>query len=139
MRVTVNKTIVTWKLGRELVTAGIAHNGMSLFGNELEILLANEGQAAQAQAVIDAHDGIDPVAIRHAAAKSVADAIPSWSTWTQAEWANYFSANLSDAEADLVTSIAAARVMIKRQNLVINNLVKLVIALRDQVWPDLPE
>lgn len=90
---------------------------------------------------------VDPVAYqlrlrireRLNAAKPFAKNIPSWATWTQADWQAYFNANLSDAEADLVTSLAAARVMIKRQNLVIQNLVKMVIAMRDQMWADLPE
>lgn len=68
-----------------------------------------------------------------------AKAIPNWSTWTQIEWNTYFDANLSDAQADLVTSLAAARVMMKRQNLVIQNLVKFIIAMRNHLLPDLPE
>lgn len=76
---------------------------------------------------------------RLTASKIAAKAIPNWATWTQQEWTTYFNSNLSDSEADLVTSIAAARVMFKRQNLVINNLTKMVLALRDQIWPDLPE
>lgn len=76
---------------------------------------------------------------RLTAAKVTVKAIPNWATWDQAQWQTYFTANLSDAEADLVTSLAAARVMIKRQNTVINALAKMVLAIRDQVWSDLPE
>lgn len=76
---------------------------------------------------------------RQATAHAAAKAIPNWASWTQAQWQTYFNANLSDTEADTVTSLATARVMIKRQNLVILNLVKMVIALRDAVYPDLPE
>lgn len=71
-------------------------------------------------------------------ARSQIKNIPDWATWTQAEWDTYFQANLSDAQADLVTSLAAARIMIKRQNTVIDKLAKLVIALRDGIFPDLP-
>lgn len=89
------------------------------------------------------HDIADPkrVSIRNRlnTAKSFAKNIPNWSTWNQADWNSYFDSNLSDTQADLVTSFAAARIMIKRQNLVIQNLVKLVIAMRDGMWPDLPE
>ena len=70
-------------------------------------------------------------------ARTTAKAIPSWYTWTQAEWQTYFTANLGDAEVDKVTTIALARVALKRQNLVILNLTKLVLAMRDQLWPDL--
>jgi hypothetical protein len=71
------------------------------------------------------------------AARITVAAIPSWATWTQADWNTYFTANLSDAEVDKVTTIALARVALKRQNLVILNLVKLVLAMRDEIWSDL--
>ena len=76
---------------------------------------------------------------RQRKAKATAKTIPNWATWTQAQWATYFTNNLSDAEADLVTSLAAARVMIKRQNAVIANFGKIIIAIRDEIWPDLPD
>ena len=66
-----------------------------------------------------------------------AKAIPNWATWTQAEWDAYFTANLSPAQVTTVTTIALARTMLNRQNLVIQNLVKLVLAMRDETWPDL--
>lgn len=100
---------------------------------------------ADVAAVIAAHDAETWIAreqrivSRGSAAKATARDIPSWATWTQAEWQTFFAANLSDTEADLVTSLAAARVMIKRQNTVINALAKMVMAVRDQVWPDLSE
>jgi hypothetical protein len=129
---------------RELATAGIAVGGCNSDGkvwdvNGLEIQARPDVAAviathnAQAWATIDQQS-----ATRAAAAKATAKAIPNWATWSQQDWTNYFNSNLSDTEADLVTSFAAARIMIKRQNLVIHNLVKLVIALRDQIWPDLP-
>jgi len=74
---------------------------------------------------------------RHKQARITVAAIPSWATWTQADWQTYFNANLSDAEVDKVATIAQARVALKRQNLVILNLVKMVLALRDKNWPDL--
>jgi hypothetical protein len=77
--------------------------------------------------------------LRRRAAKGVAGSIPNWAAWSQQDWTNHFDANLSDGQADLVVSLAAARVMIKRQNAVINALAKMVIALRDQTWDDLPD
>lgn len=82
---------------------------------------------------------VNKPAVRQKQAKITAKSIPQWATWTQEDWMTYFNANLSDSEADLVTSLAAARVMIKRQNLVIKNLVKMVIAMRDTIWSDLPD
>ena len=74
---------------------------------------------------------------RRKAARGIVSNIPNWATWTQADWQVYFNTNLSDAEVDKVTTIALARVALKRQNLVILNLTKLVLAMRDQLWPDL--
>lgn len=76
---------------------------------------------------------------RQDSSKPFANSIPNWATWTQNDWTAHFDANLSDAQADLVTSFPTARVMIKRQNLVIQNLVRLIIAMRDEIWPDLPD
>lgn len=71
--------------------------------------------------------------------KTNAANIPNWATWTQAEWTAFFDTNLSDAQAELVTNITTAKVMIKRQNEVINAMAKMLMALRDETWPDLPE
>lgn len=76
---------------------------------------------------------------REEQARTTAKSIPAWATWSQSDWDTYFNANLSDGEVDLVTSLATARVMMKRQNLVIKNLVKMVIAIRDNAWSDLPD
>jgi hypothetical protein len=135
-----NKIIVLWKLGRELIAAGIQHNGMSLFDNKLEILLVNDLQAAQAQTVIDAHDGIDTVLLRRESAKTVAKAIPTWSGWTQAQFQTWCDNNLmSDAAVDASTLSAALKTNIKANNAFTRNAGKMLIALRDQVWADLPE
>jgi len=75
---------------------------------------------------------------RKANALITARSIPNYALWTQSEWITYFNANLSDTETDKVTSLATARVMMKRQNQVIQNLTKLVLALRDETWPNLP-
>jgi hypothetical protein len=78
-----------------------------------------------------------PVTLRFNQSRITAKAIPNWATWTQADWDAYFTANLSPTQVTTVTTIAIARTMLNRQNLVIQNLVKLVIALRDAQFPDL--
>lgn len=69
--------------------------------------------------------------------RTTAKAIPSWATWTQADWDAYFNANLSTAQVNVVSTTAQIRAMMNKQNLIIQNLVKLVIAMRDDTWPDL--
>ena len=74
---------------------------------------------------------------RGANAKGIAKAIPNWATWTQAEWQTFFDANLSTTQVASVIDLASARAMLNKQNLVIQNLVKMVLAIRDSTWPDL--
>jgi hypothetical protein len=76
---------------------------------------------------------------RRKAARITARNIPNWATWTQGELATYIQANLSSTEIDKVTSFAAARVMIQRQNTMLTAISQLLFALRDRVLPDLPE
>jgi hypothetical protein len=131
MRITVNKTIVTWKLGKELVAAGIQNNGMSLFGDELEILLANEEQASLVPALIAAHDGIDTMVNLVNDARTAAANIPNWATWTQTELQTWYDANLGNGNVDNITNLADAKVFMKKQNAAILRLAQMVIALRD--------
>jgi hypothetical protein len=78
-----------------------------------------------------------PVTNRFKQSRITTKAIPNWATWTQADWDTYFAANLSTTQMNAVSSTAQIRAMMNKQNLVIQNLVKLVIALRDETWPDL--
>jgi hypothetical protein len=71
------------------------------------------------------------------ASRITAKAIPNWATWTQSEWDTYFAANLSTTLINAVSTTAQIRVMMNKQNLIIQNLVKLVITMRDETWPDL--
>ena len=88
----------------------------------------------------------DPNQARQIAARTTAKNIPNWALWTQQDWLNYFGSNLSDTEIDAqvntITTLATAKVVIaimfKRQNKILDALAKLEIALRDQIWPDLP-
>ena len=74
---------------------------------------------------------------RYLQSRITAKAIPQWAMWTQTDWQTYFDANMSTAQVATVTTISQARTMMNKQNLVIQNLVKLVIAMRDNQWPDL--
>lgn len=139
MIVIVNKVIAPAILGRELSAAGIAHNGMSQFGDKLEILLVDEGQAEQVQAVLDAHAGVDTVKQRRDAAQVNAKAVPGWASWDEAQFLSWFGSNLSDAQVDAVANLADAKVMLKKQNAAIRAMGRLLIALRDRVFPDLED
>ncbi len=139
MRITVNKTIVTWKLGKELVLAGIAHNGMSLLGETLEILLVNDAQAPQAQTVVDAHTGVDTILQRWQGARATAQQIPNWATWTQQDWATWRDANVSATQINAIVTLVDARPILLKMAQVLDGLAKMELALRDQIFPELPE
>lgn len=55
-------------------------------------------------------------------AKTAAKAIPNWATWNETQAVNYIQTN--------VTDLASART-------VLIALAKMVVALRDDTWPDL--
>lgn len=139
MRTTVNKPIVLWVLGKELIAAGIQHIGMSLFDTTLEVLLTNENQAPGAQVVINAHAGIDPVEVRFATAEAAVRNVLGWATWTETQVLDWWNTNLSDAQVDAVANLADAKALMKKQNAGIKAMVRLLIAIRNRLWPQLPE
>ncbi|HEX6035773.1 MAG TPA: hypothetical protein VFY83_15130 [Anaerolineales bacterium] len=74
------------------------------------------------------------------AAKLTAKAIPGWATWTQREFATWCDNNLmADAAIDATTLSAALKANIKANNAFVRNAGKMLIAMRDQLWADLPE
>lgn len=82
------------------------------------------------------NDAGDTIAARLAAARA-AGAIPSWASWTQADWMTYYSANISATQINAITTLAEARAMLLKMSNVINNIAQLEIALRNRVFPDL--
>jgi len=81
----------------------------------------------------------DPVRARQVASKTTAKNIPNWATWTQTDWATWRDANVSATQIDAIGNLADAKVMLNKMSVVLDSLAKMEIALRDQVWPDLPE
>jgi len=76
---------------------------------------------------------------RLAAAKPYAKNIPNWSTWTQAQLLTWWNANLADSIVDGFAIPAGVKSMLKAQNAAILRIAQMEIALRDQIWPDLPD
>ncbi len=71
-----------------------------------------------------------------AAAKAAARNIPNWATWTLADWTDYYNANISATQINLVGSLAEAKVILNKMSIVIDRLAKMEIALRDYTLPD---
>lgn len=68
-------------------------------------------------------------------AKVQASAIPNWATWTEAEALAWHDTNIANALP--VANLAAANVVLDRLATENRALVRMVIALRNQVWSDL--
>jgi hypothetical protein len=102
--------------------------------------MSRELSATELRALLDI---IEPAGIpgrnRQANAQGIAAAIPNWATWTQTQFQTWCDANLmSDAAIDATTLSAALKANIKANNAFTRNSGKLLIAIRDQTWPNLP-
>lgn len=139
METIIEKSIIPWKLGKELLAANIAHNGISVFGERLEILLTDERQAAQAQIIIDAHNGVDDAEQRKSTAIGAVRNIPGWATWDESQLQAWYNANLSNAQVDGVANLVDAKAMLKKQNAAILAMARMLLAVRNQTWPQLPD
>lgn len=70
-------------------------------------------------------------------AKTSAAAIPNWASWTQVDFQTWYNANISPTQINAVTSLAEAKPILLKQSAAIEALAKMVIAMRNQLWPDL--
>jgi hypothetical protein len=117
-------TINVMKLHAELEKAGIPIEGVSSSGRIDFLPAATDEQKVQAEAILAAHDPntllkVDQV---QADAKGQATAIPNWAIWTEQQAVDWISAN--------VTDLASARQVLLA-------MVRMLVALRNQTWPDL--
>lgn len=70
-------------------------------------------------------------------AKAQAAAIPSWATWTEAEALAWHDTNITNALP--VANLAAANAVLDKLATENRALVRMVIALRNQLYPDLQD
>lgn len=77
-----------------------------------------------AQAIIDAHDATDYVQQVQTGAKSQVQNVPNWATWDEATALSWYDTNVTSA-ADALPVLRA--------------MIRLVIALRNETWPELQE
>jgi hypothetical protein len=110
------------KLHRELEAAGLPVVGVAADGRMDWSRKLTEAEADQVKVILEAHDPVDYGQVRQEEAEKAAAAVENWSSWTAEKAAEYINAN--------VTTVASARG-------VLVSMAKLVIALRDQTWPEL--
>jgi hypothetical protein len=131
MRIRLTKTIVPYKLSRELIAAGVPllRDVAPILTNGLYIPLVDESQGDTLlpviEATIEAHDGIDDIAATEADAETRMQAVPGWATWTEAEALVWFDTNITPLAipADVKTLLRAYG--------------RVLLALRDKTWPEL--
>ena len=96
MRLTIDKTVVPYKITTELIAAGVPvkRQVALLPNNGIEIPLENEDDIDlyidTINNVLDAHDGIDDIAEVEEGAKQRVKKIPGWATWIDAQAAEWF-------------------------------------------------
>lgn len=94
----------------------------------------------------------DPQGYRKLNAAKTARAIPSWATWTQAEAEAWATTNIATPLATARTSLPATLTLATARAafVVLLNIldkmwalqkanVQMTLAIRDEIWPDLPE
>ncbi len=70
-------------------------------------------------------------------ARTAAKAISNWATWDEAQVLAWFDNNLGDAAVDALTIPVGAKTIIKAQNTALKAMARMIVALRDDTWPDL--
>jgi len=120
------------------------------------IILDLDGHEIQTRAdiveIMAAYAIINAGNIRRDNARSNAKAIPSWSSWTEAETLAWIDTNigtpLSSGRANLpaTLTLATARTAITtlisimdKMLVVLIALARMVVAMRNQIWPDLQD
>lgn len=65
--------------------------------------------------------------------------IPNYATWTPTDWATYYNANISSTQINTIANLTDAKAMLNKMSTVLDGLAKMIMALRDYNFPDLPE
>ena len=130
MRIKIDKVIVPYKLTRELIAADVALAGsVSILPNSGLYIPIDDAQAGELlptiEAVIEAHDGIDDIAVIVQDAEDRVKNIPGWATWTEVEALLWFTENIEPLNIpDEIKNLLRA-------------YGRVLLALRDKNWPEL--
>lgn len=132
-------------LTRKLNVAGISHSGVTAGIGRVILHGIDPTQEQAARALVAAYDPGELVQFkarclaRLTDARITAKSIPNWATWSQQDWAAWRDANVSATQINAIGSLADAKAMLNKLAVVLDSLAQMEIALRDQIWPDLPE
>jgi hypothetical protein len=145
------------ELDRDLIRAGILYNGCNSDGVVWGLDNSEIQTRPDVAVIVAAQPQTDtpsdmPVLERRLASKGNAFAIPSWATWDQSEAQTWWSTNIDDvitsgiANLPATLTLATTRTVIlqilnvlSKMSTMLWALARMIIALRDNTWPDLPE
>jgi hypothetical protein len=96
------------------------------------------GQITTLNALYNAHNPTDNAAARSAAAEAAFAALPNWATWDYSDWNTWYAANISSTQITAVASLADAKAVMGKMSIVLDNLAKSVISLRNRTFPKIP-
>ena len=66
-------------------------------------------------------------------------AIPNWAGWTKEQWQTWYAGNISSTQIAEITDLIKARAMLNKMSLVLQRFGLLLIALRNETFPDLQD
>lgn len=115
-------------LHTDLIAAGLPVNGTAIEG--VTVLFTRPLTPAELQTY---EAIVNPTRQKKIDAKNVIQNIPNWTNWTQADWNNYYTNNLANGNVTGIANLAEAKLLLAKQNTIINALAKTVIALRDAI------
>jgi hypothetical protein len=129
----------------KLTVAGITNSGVTPNVNNLTLHGINPAQEQAARNVVAAYDQNEfaqfeaRLFARWSSAMTNAKNVPSWSAWSEADALDWWNANLSDTQTDAIANLTDAKAILKKQNAALKAMARMLIAMRDRLWPTLPE
>lgn len=133
-------------LHRRLNAAGIPIDGVSLKNQVFTVHYASgatqqqrdAGQVIVGQFNFNNEDmANNTVNTVRSSSKAAVQNIPNWGQWTQAQFQAWVDANISNTQIDALVNLADAKGMLKMQAAAITAMGKLLIAIRNNLFPDL--
>jgi hypothetical protein len=85
---------------------------------------------------VTAQDAVDVV---QSGASAQVDAIPSFAFWTEQHGLDWIANHIGPTQIDGITNLAAAKAVMNDQTTAFEALWRMVVAMRNQLWPDKQE
>lgn len=91
-----------------------------------------------ADCVVDV-DRLQRIKDRENTSKINAKNVPGYATWSENEALAWLDTHISDQKIDAIGNLADAKILLKDISKAIRGITRIEIAIRNHLWPDLPE